>query len=183
MNEITQILQNWTNADANDRNNVFTALYNELRKIARMQLHGEKRDAVLQPTVIANEAYLRLVQIDQMNYSSRAHFFAVSATLIRRVLIDFSRSRNAGKRDGGRQVTLTSNYSREETRSVDIIELDEALIRLKEIDADTANILEARYFGGLTVEEVAEVTSISKSTVKRKSQVGIAWLRNEIDGV
>ncbi|MFK8029456.1 MAG: ECF-type sigma factor [Gammaproteobacteria bacterium] len=183
MNQITQILQNWSDADANERNNVFTALYSELRRIARMQLQGESKDAVLQPTVIANEAYLRLVQIDQMNYSSRAHFFAVSATLIRRVLIDFSRSRNAVKRDGGNRVTLTSNFSKEEAKPIDILELDEALTILKEIDADTASILEARYFGGLTIKEVAEVTSLSKATVKRKSQVGIAWLRNEIDGV
>lgn len=175
-------MQNWADADVNERNNVFTALYSELRKIARVQLLGEKSDAVLQPTVIANEAYLRLVQIDQMNYSSRAHFFAVSATLIRRVLIDFSRSRVAVKRYGGNQVTLTSNFSQDQAKPIDIIELDEALTQLKEIDVDTASILEARYFGGLTIEEVADVTSMSQATVKRKSQLGIAWLRNEIDG-
>ncbi len=114
-------------------------------------------------------------------WQSRGHFFALAARMMRRVLVDYSRSRNAAKRDGGSRVTLTSNMPFDKSKPLDVLHLDDALVQLKEIDTDTAAILEARYFGGLTIEEVSNVTSLSVATVKRKSQVGIAWLRKEIE--
>lgn len=176
--EFTQLLSAWRNGDAAARDRVIGAAYAELHAVADRQLAGERRSHTLQPTALVNEAYLRLSGLDRIDWRDRTHFVRVAARLMREVLVDHARRRNAAKRDGGERVTLTGlELSGEgEADAVDVLAIDAALARLEALDADKGRVVELRYFGGLTIEETAEAMELSPATVKRHWHAARAWL-------
>ena len=156
-------------------------VYGELRRLAANRLRNERPDHTLQPTALVHEAYVRLVDQRQVRWQSRAHFYAIAAHIMRRILVDRARARGAGKRGAGWQrVTLTGDKTPTTSRNVDVVALDETLQRLAELDPQQERIVELRYFGGLTIEEAAEVMNISPATLKREWAIARAWLRAEL---
>ncbi len=155
-------------------------LYSELRVIAARHLANERHDE-LQPSALVNEAYLRLVDLNRIQWQNRAHFLAMSAKIMRDVLIDEARKRNAAKRDGGIQVTLSGISGTNSDPSTNALMLHELLEQLSGIDADRARLVELRFYGGLTIEETAEVMGTSPATVKRSWEVSRGWLYKEIN--
>lgn len=159
---------------------VMPLVYGELRRLAARYLRAERADHTLQPTALVNEAYLCLAGQHGVEWKNRAHFVAIAANTMRHVLVDHARERAALKRGGGRRrVTLHSSI-RVEDRDVDVLALDEALTRLAAFDPAGCRLVELRYFGGLTVEETAEVMGTSPATVKRQWTVVKAWLYREM---
>jgi RNA polymerase sigma factor (TIGR02999 family) len=156
-------------------------VYDELRRLAAGYLKGERPGHTLQPTALVHEAYLRLVRQDRVAWQNRAHFFGIAARMMRRVLVDHARRRQAEKRDsGGFRLTIQVGEALEVPRDPELLELDQALGRLERLDADQARVVELRFFGGLTVEETAIVLGISTATVKREWRTAKAFLRTEI---
>ena len=152
-------------------------VYDQLRMMARRQLSGERKDHTLNATALVHEAYLKLVVQDQVNWQNRAHFFAIAAQAMRRILINYAKSRLAEKRGSGQPlVTLNEEVVSKESRAEDLVALDEALKSLKDIDERQSKIVEFKFFGGLTHEEIAEVMNISPATVKRDWRLARAWL-------
>jgi RNA polymerase sigma factor (TIGR02999 family) len=159
---------------------VVLLVYEELRRLAAHYLRGERADHTLQPTALVNEAYLCLAKQDDVRWQNRAHFLAIAANTMRRVLVDHARERGAVKRGGDRRrVTLRSSIALDD-RDVDILSLDEALQKLAGFDPEGARVVELRFFGGLTVEETAEATGTSPATVKRTWTAAKAWLYREL---
>lgn len=157
------------------------AIYAELRQVAHRQLRGERRLHELQTTALVNEAYLRLVDIHGVRWQNRAQFFAISAQLIRHILVDAARERGARKRGGDvSHIRLDAAIVPAPERDADLIALDTALALLCRIDARKARVVELRYFGGLTVEETAEVLAVSVDTVFRDWRMAKLWLRREL---
>ena len=157
-------------------------VYDELHRLAEHYMRNERVGHTLQPTALINEAYLRVASAEKADWQHRAHFVAVAAGTMRRVLIDHARKQEAAKR-GGKQAALPLEDSPEylsEERSEELIALDEALTRLQELDPRQSQVVELRFFGGLTVEETAEVLGISPKTVKRDWAVARAWLHGEM---
>ena len=149
--------------------------------MARGYLAQERRANTLQPTVLVNEVYLRLVDRRQVNWQARAQFFAFAAELMRRILVDHARRRQANKRGGDAvKTSLTAALGVAEERQVDLVALDDALFDLARFDAQGSRIVELRYFGGLTVEEVAEVLGLGVTTVKRKWRSATSWLYRQL---
>jgi RNA polymerase sigma factor (TIGR02999 family) len=179
--EVTQLLVAWCNGDKAALDRLMPLVYTELRRLAHHYMGRERRGHTLQTTALVNEAYLRLVDQKSTRWESRAHFFGIAARLMREILVDHARSRQAAKR-GGTQVRLSlSKVDRIAFRpDVNLIALDEALDRLHAIDPQKGRIIELRYFGGLGIEETAEVIGISPATVKRDWSMARAWLRSEI---
>lgn len=162
---------------------LFALVYDELRRLAANALQSERRDHTLQPTALVHEAYLRLASEPEPRWENRAHFLAVAARAMRRILVDHARSRNAQKRgSGGARIALEDIESSlvDPGQDVDLLALDEALLRLTELDPRQAQIVELRFFGGLTVEETAVTVGASARTVKRDWQMSRAWLKREI---
>lgn len=161
-------------------------VYDELRRLARAYMSRERRNHTLQPTALVNEAYLRLVDSSRIDWRGRTHFFAVGAEAMRRVLIDHARGRDALKRGAGWQrVTLAHELGTPNGRELDaetLLSLQRALDKLRELDERQARIAELRFFGGLTVAEVAELLGVSKRTVEGDWTHAKAWLRRELDG-
>lgn len=156
-------------------------VYDELRGLARQYLQRERRDHTLQATGLVHEAYLRLVDQTATTWRDRAHFFAVAASVMRRVLVDYARAHRAAKRGGAlEKIELDEAVALTPERHVDLVALDDALKDLGAFDPRQSQIVELRFFGGLTVEEVAEVLEISPRTVKREWRLARAWLRREI---
>ncbi|MFO0875295.1 MAG: ECF-type sigma factor [Phycisphaerales bacterium] len=154
-----------------------SAIYHDLRRIAASHLRGERRDHTLQPTALVNEAYLRLVGQHSTDWKDRVHFFAVASLVIRRVLVDHARERAAAKRGAGMaRVPLDDADVACSAPDVDIVDLDDALTRLAELDARQARIVELRFFGGLTIDEVAGVLEVAGRTVDREWQCARGWL-------
>jgi RNA polymerase sigma factor (TIGR02999 family) len=152
-------------------------VYDELRRLAYGYLQNERRDHTLQPTALVHEAYIRLVDWENVSWQNRAHFFAVAAQVMRRILVDHARRKNAQKREGAREkMTLDEAVSLSAEREIDLIMLDEALEDLANLDPTQSKIVELRFFGGLTVEETAHALDISPSTVKREWTAAKAWL-------
>jgi len=174
--ELTELLAAWRRGDTGARDRLVGAVYPELRAIAHRQLAGERSNHTLQPTALVNEAYLRLSGLDRIAWQDRAHFVRVAARLMREILVDHARRRNAAKRDGGERVTLTNLDFADGSAGVDIVGLDAALARLDELDPDKGRIVELRYFGGLTIEETAHALGLSPATVKRHWQAARIWL-------
>ena len=167
------------NKEAEDR--LIPLVYAELRRLASHYLRGERSDHTLQPTALVHEAYLRLTRMQEVDWQSRAHFFATAATVMRRILVDHARAQRAEKREGFREaVSLDGALVVSTGRSADLIALDEALDRLSKIDARRSRIVELRFFGGLSEEETAQALGISARTVKRDWRVAKAWLYNEV---
>ncbi len=180
-NDVTQLLGEWSNGDRNALEKLTPLVYGDLRRIARKHLSAERVGHTLQCTALVNEAYMKLVDQRNRQWQNRAHFFAVSAQLIRRILVDYARAHKADKRGGqAAKVSIEDVAVAAAEREVDLVALDDALQLLAEMDAQQARIVELRYFAGLTIEETAEVMHISPATVKRDWVVAKAWLRREI---
>src|SRR5436190_3187488 len=182
--EVTRLLQDWSigNREALDR--LLPLVYDELRRLAHSYLTRERPDHTLQTTALVHEAWLKLIDQRSVNWQNRAQFFAISAQAMRRILLDNARRHTAAKRgSGGQKVSLdeVATLSRD-TANESLIALDEALQKLATIDADQSRIVELRYFGGLTIEETAEVLKTSPSSVQREWTIARAWLYNAIAG-
>ncbi len=174
--DITALLAIWRQGDPSARDQLVRLVYPELRAVAGRQLRGERANHTLQPTALVNEAYLRLSGLDRMQWQDRAHFVRMASRLMREILVDHARRRDAAKRDGGHRVTLTGLELPADEPGLDVMALDTALARLEQIDPDMARLVELRYFGGLTIEETAEAMALSPATVKRHWQAARAWL-------
>ena len=171
--ESKALLLRWRNGDMAARDQLFDLLYSELRQVSAALLRAESNNS-LSTGDLVNEASIRLIQLNQIDWADKSHFLALSARAMRRVLIDHARKKNTDKRHHQR-VTLVTRFESGAQR-VDIDILEKSLIRLAAIDAEKANIVELRYFGGMTLEEIAEVAGTSESTVKRQWRVARAWL-------
>jgi len=178
---VTELLRRWNSGDREAMDRLMPIVYDELRRLAAGYLRGERPGHTLQPTALVHEAYLRLVRQDRVEWQNRAHFFGIAASMMRRVLVDHARRRQAEKRDaGGFRLTLQLGEAFEAARDPELLELDQALGRLERLDADQARVVELRFFGGLTVEETAVVLGISTATVKREWRTAKAFLRREM---
>ncbi len=155
-------------------------VHRELRRLAHHYMRGERVGHTLDTTALVNEAYLRLAGIDAMQWRDRAHFFAMAATLMRRVLVDYARQRAREKRGAGISVTSLDENAVAPQAAVDVLALDEALARLAAVDAQQSRVVELRFFTGLSVEETAEALGISPATVKRDWATAKLWLYNEL---
>jgi RNA polymerase sigma factor (TIGR02999 family) len=178
---ITALLRAWTRGDRAALEPLIPALYEDLRRTAAAYMRGERPDHTLQPTALVNEAWLRLMGMQRIEWKDRSHFFATSAQLMRRVLVDHARTRACEKRGGGADLTVLSESIVDSTvRDEDIIAVDEALRALAEIDARKAKVVELRYFLGLSVEETAVALDVSPQTVLRDWSISKAWLGRHI---
>jgi RNA polymerase sigma factor (TIGR02999 family) len=176
-NELTKLLLDWSDGDRTALEKLIPLVYDELRQLARRQLKRERQGHTLQTTALVNEVYLRLVDQRVVRWQNRAHFFAIAAQLMRRVLVDYARKRQYAKRGGGaQQVSLDETALISQERAADFVALDDALKELTAVDARQSMIVELRFFGGLSVEETAEAVGISPATVKREWSAAKAWL-------
>ena len=181
--QITHLLLAWGQGDQAALEALMPLVYDELRKVAARHLRGQRPGHTLQTTALVNEAYLRLIDASQVQWQNRAHFFAVAAHLMRRILVDFARTRNYQKRGGGVQpVSLDEAMIVAPERGADLLALDEALTRLQALNARQAQVVELRYFGGLSEEETAEALKISVRTVRRDWNFARVWLHRELTG-
>lgn len=178
---VPDLLRRLRNGDAEALDLLIPLVHGELRKLARSQLRNERAGLTLQTTALAHEAYLRLVRLEQRDWRDRAHFFGVAASIMRRILIDRARKRDAARHGGGaRHVPLDDLDLPLPDRPEELISLDDALARLGAVDARQERIVELRFFAGLSVEETAAVLEVSPRTVKREWSVARAWLRAEL---
>ena len=179
--DVTRLLARWTDGDQAALQQLVPIVHEELRRLARRQMAGERPGHTLQPTALVNEAYLRLVNLKQMQWQNRAHFFAMGARLMRRILVDFARSRGYQKRGGGaKQVSFTEALEVAEGQPTDVVALNDALEALADVDERKSRVVELRFFGGLSVEETAEVLNVSRETVKRDWKVAKMWLLRQL---
>ncbi len=179
--EVTQLLLDWSNGDQNALDKLVPLVYDELRRLARHYMQRETPGHTLQTTALVNEAYLRLVD-QTVPWQNRAHFFAIAAQMMRRILIDHARSHARQKRGGGTvQVSLDEAAIMPQEQAAELIALDEALQRLTEIDPRRGRVVELRFYGGLSIEETANVLKISPNTVMRDWNLAKAWLFKEIN--
>ncbi|HEY0459107.1 MAG TPA: sigma-70 family RNA polymerase sigma factor [Pyrinomonadaceae bacterium] len=176
MSEITKLLDDYANGNRACLDELLPLVYGELRRLAHSYLKSERKDLTLQTTALVHEAYLKLIDQRSVNFQNRAQFFALSATAMRRILLDNARRHTAEKRGSGEKVFLADIAEIPSDASEKLIELDLALQELEEFDAKQAKIIELRYFGGMTIEETAEVLKISPATVKREWTMARAWL-------
>jgi RNA polymerase sigma factor (TIGR02999 family) len=175
------MLRQWSGGDSSAAEKLTPLVYAELRRLAAGYLRGERAGHTLQPTALIHEAYVRLVEQGQPEWRSRTQFFRFSAHLMRQILVDHARARNASKRGAGLQkVTLTGVDVAGPSRQVDLLDLDQALDRLAAFDERRARVLELRYFGGMSEEETAEAIEISVATVRRDLRLAEAWLAKEM---
>jgi RNA polymerase sigma factor (TIGR02999 family) len=178
---VTTLLRQWKGGDDSALDRLLPLVYAELRRIAARHLRRERAGHSLQPTGLVHEAYLRLVASPGPEWQDRAHFFGVSARLMRQILVDHARARGAAKRGGAaRRVTLTEGVEPAVVRDLDLLALDEALRRLEAMDPVQGRVVELRYFAGLSIEETAEVLGKSPATVNREWRMARAWLRREL---
>lgn len=173
--DATQLLHDWRGGDLKARDRLVALLYDELRALAGRQFGRENPAHTLQPTALVGEAYQRLAALDRIDWRDRAHFIAVAARLMREILIDHARRRQADKRDGGQRVTLSTGIAAPDS-ALDALALEQALQRLEELAPDKARVVELRFYGGLSIEEAAEAMAISPATVKRHWQAARVWL-------
>ena len=181
---ITQLLIDWSLGNRAALDELTPHVYEQLHALARTYLNRERSNQTLQPTALINEVYLRLIDPPQsIQWEGRSHFFGIAARLMRRVLVDYARSRRAVKR-GGHALTLSLEETRvlSPNRVPDILEVDEALHQLSKIDERKAHVIELRYFGGMTREEIAQAAGLTLATVKRDLSLGEAWLQRQLVG-
>jgi len=179
--EVTRLLKAWTAGDAQALEKLTPLVYQELHRVAQRIMAKERSGHILQTTALVNEVYMRLVDCGQINWQDRAHFFAVSAQLMRRILVDFARSREYQKRGGGvAQLSFDEVASVSNEPDPNLVSLDDALNALAEVDGRKSKVIELRFFGGLSVEETAEVLSVSAQTVMRDWRLARAWLLREL---
>ena len=177
---VTNLLLEWGNGDSSALERLTPIIYHELLRLARARLSRENRDCTLQPTALVHECYLRLADQTRLQWQNRAHFYAMAANTMRRVLIDQARKRKSLKRGQGVRVTLQTGMDVARERGPDILALDEALQRLAGLDARKSRVIELKFFGGMTSEEIGQVLGISVATVGRELRLGQAWLRREM---
>jgi RNA polymerase sigma factor (TIGR02999 family) len=177
---ISQLLADWAKRDPAAREQLVPIVYEELRRLAHHYMRGERAGHTLQTTALVNEVYLRLAGIEGLRWRDRAHFFAMAATLMRRVLVDYARQRGREKRGAGISVVSLDENAVAAQPAVDIVALDEALARLAAVDPQQSRVVELRFFAGLSVEETAEALGISPATVKRDWATAKLWLYNEL---
>jgi RNA polymerase sigma factor (TIGR02999 family) len=177
---VSRLLAEWAGGDSAARERLVPIVYDELRRLAHHYMRAERADHTLQTTALVNEVYLRLAGIDGMQWRDRAHFFAMAATLMRRVLVDYARQRGRDKRGGGISVAALDERMAASQPAVDVVALDEALERLAAVDPQQGRIVELRFFAGLSVKETAEALGISPATVKRDWATAKLWLYNEL---
>ena len=177
-NDITQLLQAWSDGDERALDKLIPLVHRELHRLAKRYMRHERPGHTLQTTALVNEAYLRLVDAGKVNFQNRAHFFAVAAQLMRRILVEFARRQGAQKRGGEVQrVSLEESLVVYGERGADLVALDDALQALAALDARRSRVVESRFFGGLSVEETAEVLRVSPETVMHDWKLAKAWLR------
>jgi len=181
LQSVTELLAKWRAGDEESLSRLVPLIYNTLRRLAHQHLRKERPGHTLQTTALVHEAYLCLAKQERMNFDNRAHFFAVCAQVMREILVQYARRRNAAKRGGGAyNLALDQALAVAERRSVDLIALDDALNGLAKLDPQQCRIVELRFFGGLSIEETSCVLDISPATVKRHWTTARAWLHNEI---
>ena len=179
--QVSELLANWNNGDAEAREALMPLVYNELRKLAASHLRRERSDHTLQPTALVHEVYLRLADQKNVQWQDKTHFFGVAAQLMRRILVDHARSHIADKRGSGvAKVSLNEAIAMSRERPAELLALDESLTQLASTDPQQSRIVELRVFGGLTIEQTAEILGISPATVKRDWTLAKAWLLREI---
>jgi RNA polymerase sigma factor (TIGR02999 family) len=181
--EITELLRAWRSGDDEALGRVMPMVYERLRRIAHAHMRGEHTGHPLQTTALVHEVYLRLTNAAEIEWRDRTHFYAVCAQMMRRILLDIARERRAAKRGGGAlHIELGAHEGVAEPKSIDIIDLDEALVRLADFDPRKARLVELRFFGGLEIKEAAEVLGVSEETVSRDWRLAKAWLLRELTG-
>jgi RNA polymerase sigma factor (TIGR02999 family) len=179
--QITLLLEQVRHGDADARTKLAAIVYPELKKVAIDRMRRERPNHTLQPTALVHEAFLRLMTSDQITWQNRNHFFAISAELMRQILVDYARRRRAAKRGGGAEVLELKEWQAQiEERPDLVIEVDRLLTRLSSFDKRQAQIVEMRYFSGLTEDEIAATLGISERTVKRDWNMARAWMRKEL---
>lgn len=178
--EVTILLDRISEGDGNAPGELLPLVYGELRKLAQGYMQNERSDHTLQATALVHEAYIRLVDWEKVSWQNKAHFFAVAAQVMRKILVDYAREKKARKRDFGQKLALDEAVSFSTTQEIDISALDEALENLEKFDEQQARIVELRFFGGLTIEETAHILEISPATVKREWTVAKAWLYDKL---
>lgn len=195
---VTQLLMQWSQGDQKAFAELSAVLYDELRQMAQRHLRRERDNHTIQKTALVNEAFVRLVAQRSVDWQSRSHFFGLASKLMRRILVDYARARGANKRGGGAEVasldelieppesgegggtTPTALQHLDEHTQEDVAAIDEALTRLEQLDPRQAQVVEMRYFGGLTLEQTADAMGISEATVKREWTLARAWLKREL---
>jgi RNA polymerase sigma factor (TIGR02999 family) len=182
IDQVAKLLQQYSDGDDEDLFRLLPMVYEELRAMAGRQLSSQRRDHTLQATALINEAYLRLAEQDYHNWEDRRQFLLVASTVMRRVLVDYARRRNAAKRpQDGLRIDMDSSEIGEEF-GPDLIALDQVLQQLADVDERQARIVELRYFAGLSIGETAETLQTSESTIKREWRMAQAWLRRKLEG-
>ena len=180
---MTELLLSWGRGDRSALDELVPIVHQELRRLARLQMRGERDNHTLQTTALVNEAFIRLVDLRRIRWQDRAHFLALSARLMRRILVDHARSRNYRKRGGGAvNVALDDSLDMSRERGADLVALDDALETLARMDPRKGQVVELRFFGGLSVEETAEALSVSPETVLRDWRLAKVWLLREVSG-
>jgi RNA polymerase sigma-70 factor, ECF subfamily len=181
--QITQLLHAWRDGDTAARDELMTVVYSELHRLARGYMRRERPGHTLQTTALINEAYLRLIGQTRTDWRSRAHFFGMAAQFMRRILVDHARARHSAKRQGAglEPVSLDEAAVFSPERAPAMVALDDALDRLASLDPRKARVVELRYFGGLTVEETADLLDVAAITVMRDWSLAKAWLQRELD--
>ena len=181
--QITQLLFRWREGDRQALDDLLPLVYNELHRLAGYYMRGERPSHTLQTSALVNEAYLRLAGAEHIQWQNRAHFFAIAAQVMRRILVDHARRRDKQKRGGAVQkVELDEAMLVSEQRAAEVVALDDALKSLAEIDPRKSQLVELRFFGGMSIEETAEVLQVSPGTVMRDWTLAKAWLLREITG-
>jgi RNA polymerase sigma factor (TIGR02999 family) len=179
--QVTELLHRWVGGDEKAKDALVPLVYDELRRVARRCLIGQRPDHTLQSTALVHEVYLRLVSQESVRWENRIHFFAVAAQQMRRILVDHARKKGAEKRGGGRvTVTLNEQLTPATQRELDVIALDDALNELSRMNPQHSRIVEMRFFAGLSIEEAAQALGVSPATVKRDWTVARAWLYREL---
>src|SRR5689334_12830409 len=179
--DVTQLLAQWSSGDEAAMDQLFPLVYGELRRLASAYLRRERSNHTLQSTALVHEAFMRMVHQHDVQWRNRAHFFAIAAQMIRRILVDYARSQHAEKRGAGAvRLELDAALAIPLKTDVDLVALNDALDRLAELDARQSRIVELRFFAGLSIEETAEVMQLSPATIKREWNSARAWLFREL---
>jgi RNA polymerase sigma factor (TIGR02999 family) len=178
--DVTSLLLDWRNGDQSALDRLTPIIYDDLLKLAKARLKSESREYTLQPTALVHESYLRLADQIRVEAESRAHFLAIASNVMRRVLIDHARKRNARKRGAAIQITLKTGMDFANDRPQDLLLLDEALRKLAEFDQRKSEAIELKFFGGMTTAEIGTALGISVATVGRELRIAQAWLRGEL---
>ena len=181
--EVTQLLRDWSGGDIDAAERLMPLVYEELRRLARNYLRRERSDHTLQPTALVNEAYLKLVDQSRVSWQDRHHFYGIAAQMMRRILVDHARAHAAEKRGGplGKVSLEEANVPTGE-RAAELVELDDALQKLTEVFPRKGRVVELRFFGGFSVEETAQILSVSDKTVMREWESAKLWLCRQMDG-